>query len=326
MLKSVTRTAVVLSLLSLVRLAHAGDIFGENPELEQLWNEGTFTEGVAVAKDGRVYFSDISRGDEPGRVLRFDPATSKTDVYCADSGQSNGLMFDKSGRLLAACGANHGRRALCVIGEGGKVEELVTNVDGQHFNSPNDLVVHPRGFVFFSDPRYVGDEPIEFDLMWVFRFNPATGKAVRAAAEVTKPNGVIISPDGKTLYVAETNNGSPQFGERAKEPKMALHAYTIGEGGELENHRQLVEFDPAGGIDGMTMDTQGRIYAAFRNPERFGIKVINSEGKELDFLPTPDLPTNCCFGRNQDSGTLYLTIGTGLYRIKTDSTGFHTVK
>ncbi|MCA9032999.1 MAG: SMP-30/gluconolactonase/LRE family protein, partial [Planctomycetaceae bacterium] len=243
-----------------------------------------------------------------------------------DSGQSNGLMFDKSGRLLAACGANHGRRALCVIGEGGKVEELVTNVDGQHFNSPNDLVVHPRGFVFFSDPRYVGEEPIEFDQMWVFRFDFSTGKAVRATAEVTKPNGVIVSPDGNTLYVAETNNGSPQFGERAKEPKMALHAFTIGKGGSLINHRKLVEFDPAGGIDGMTMDTQGRIYAAFRNPDRFGIKVINSEGKELDFLATPDLPTNCCFGRDQDSGTLYLTIGTGLYRIKTDSTGFHTVE
>lgn len=308
-----------------VWIAHAGEVFPEGAQLEKLWNEGSFTEGVAVDFNGAVFFSDITAGEAPGRVLRFDPQTKETTVYCANSGQSNGLMFDRTGRLLAACGANHGRRSLAEIRPNGSVDDLVTKFNGKNFNSPNDLVIHPQGWVYFSDPRYVGDEPIELDLMNVFRFDSATGKVTRATAEISKPNGLIISPDGKTLYAAETNNGS-NFGKRAGEVRMALHALPIREDGTLGAPSLIAKFTERGGIDGMTVDSQGRIYGAYRDTERFGILVLSPEGKEIDFLPTPELPTNCCFGRDKELGTLYMTVGTGLYRISTSASGYHSIK
>lgn len=302
----------------------AAEIFPADAQVELLWNEGAFTEGVAAAHDGQIYFSDITDGTVPGRILRFDPKTGQTAVHAADSGQSNGLMFDAAGRLLAVCGANNGRRSVAVVAADGTLQDLVTTIDGRKFNAPNDLVIHPRGDIYFSDPRYVGPEPVELDLMWVFRFQPESGRIERATAVATKPNGVILAPDGNTLYIAETNNGSPVFGERAAKPRMALIACPVGEDGGLGEGKLLVEFDPAGGIDGMTVDREGRIYTAFRNPGRFGVLVLSPQGEELAFLPTPELPTNCCFGRGSEAHVLYVTAGKGLYRVSTKAVGFHT--
>ena len=125
----------------------SAQIFAPDAQLEELWNEGIFTEGVAVGPDGRIYFSDISRGETPGKVYQFNPQTGKTAVYCPDSGQSNGLMFTRDGRLIAACGANRGRRALCEILPDGTVQNLVGKFDGKTLNSPNDLVIHPGGAI-----------------------------------------------------------------------------------------------------------------------------------------------------------------------------------
>lgn len=165
MIRSLTRATVVClvwqgSLLSAgaADLAPSGDprILPAGARLEKLWDEGAFTEGVAVAPDGTICFSDIPGEEAPGKIFRFDPATGKTTVLCADSGKSNGLMFDRSGRLIAACGANIGKQALCEITPDGKVRVLVDRYRGKRFNSPNDLVIHPDGSVYFSDPRYVG--------------------------------------------------------------------------------------------------------------------------------------------------------------------------
>lgn len=292
-------------------------------ELEELWNEGSFTEGVAAGKDGAIYFSDIPSDDSPGRVLRFDPRTGRTSVYCADSGKSNGLMFDASGRLLACCGASHGKRALVEITRDGRLNVLVDRFNGNKLNAPNDLVVHPRGSVYFSDPRYVGPEPMELDHMSVYRYDP-DGSLHRVTRDIEKPNGVILSPDGKTLYVAETNNGST--GEPSGEirpGRMTLNAFPVRDDGSLGAKRVLVNFGDQLGIDGMTTDRQGRIYAAVRSANRYGIVVYTPDGKEVAYLPTPELPTNCTFGIGEDAKTLYVTAGTGLYRIGLNAAGAH---
>lgn len=293
--------------------------------LHLLWNGGEFTEGVAAGPDGRIYFSDIPRGDAPGKVYRYDPRTNQTAVYCADSGKSNGLMFDRQGRLIAACGANGGRRALCEITAEGTVRELVSTVEGKRFNSPNDLVIHPDGGIYFSDPRYVGAEPVELDHMSVFRFDPATGSVRRVTGDITKPNGVILSPDGKTLYVAETDNGRLNLaapGEPAP-VRMTLNAFPVNADGSLGRKQLLVDFGAQTGIDGMTMDRTGHIYGALRREDRFGIAVFNPAGQEMAFIPTPELPTNCCFGIADQSSTLYITAGGGLYRITLNPQGYH---
>lgn len=257
--------------------------------------------------------------------MKFDPATGKTTVHVADSGQSNGLFFDSKGRLLAACGANIGLRGLCEVTADGRMKVIVDKYEGQRFNSPNDLVIHPSGRIYMSDPRYVGKESLELDHMSVYRVD-SDGSVHRATTDIRKPNGVILSPDAKTLYVAETDNGTTGLepaGTPAKPPRMTLNAFPIKDDGSLGAKKVLIDFGQGTGTDGMTTDTAGRIYCAIRKDERHGIVVFSPEGKELVYVPTEPLPTNCTFGTGAESKTLYVTAGTGLYRIKLLSTGYH---
>ncbi|MBS0207035.1 MAG: SMP-30/gluconolactonase/LRE family protein [Planctomycetes bacterium] len=319
---------LTVSVVSAAEAAPAGDpsVLPAGAKLEQLWNDGEFTEGVAVSRDGLVYFSDIAiEARNPGRIMKYNPATGATSVHVADSGQSNGLFFDSSGRLLAACGANIGLRGLCEVTADGRMKVIVDKFEGKRFNSPNDLVIHPSGRVYFSDPRYVGKESLELDHMSVYRVDP-DGSVHRATTQIRKPNGVILSPDAKSLYVAETDNGSTGLepaGTPAKAPRMTLNAFPIQADGSLGTKRVLVDFGQGTGTDGMTTDTEGRIYCAVRKEERHGIVVFSPEGKEVAYVPTDPLPTNCTFGTGMDSKTLYVTAGTGLYRIKLSSTGYH---
>ena len=311
-------TALSLPFLSAISCGEDA-ILPPDAVLEELWNDGEFTEGVAVQADGQVFFSDIAKDvSVKGQILRFDPKTGITSVYSADSRKSNGLYFDSSGRLLACCGANGGAMALCEVNAQGKVKPLVERFNGKRFNAPNDLVIHPNGSVYFSDPRYIGPEPIELDHQSVYRFDPNTGAVKRVTTDIEKPNGVHVAKDGRTLYVAETNNGSTgQNPDQKPTPgRMTLNAFDIATDGSLSNKRVLVDFGDQLGTDGMTIDAKGNIYAAVRSANRFGIVVYSPLGQELAYLKTPSLPTNCCFGVGSESSTLYVTAGGGLYRIR----------
>ena len=293
-------------------------IFPADAKLEQLWNEGEFTEGAALSPDGSIYFSDIA-DVKVGKIYKFDTQTGKTTVHCPDSQKSNGLVFDAKGRLLAACGANVGARAIVEITPDGKVKTLVEKYEGKRLNAPNDIDVHPRGWVYVTDPFYVGKEPLELDHMSVYLWKPEDKSVTRVTTDITKPNGVAVSPDGKTLYVAETNNGKPLLGTSEFAAwRMTLNAFPIKEDGTLGERRIIVDFRKDAGIDGMCTDKAGRIFAAIRHEKRFGIAVFDpADGKELAFISTPELPTNCCFGGGDDRKTLYVTAGKGFYRLKT---------
>ena len=294
----------------------AQTVFAPGSQLKELWNEGEFTEGVAVRSDGQVFFSDIPRNPQDnGRILQFDPTTELVTVASGDSGKSNGLYFDEDDRLFACCGANGGAMALCIVHAEGEVEPIVNLFNGKRFNSPNDLVIHPSGRIYFSDPRYVGNEPIELDMQSVYMFDLSIGRVIRVTRDITKPNGVHVSPDGKTLYVAETDNGSTGEGRPITPKHMTLNAFDIAEDGRLSNRRVLVDFGEKLGVDGMTLDSAGRIYAAVRSEDSFGIVVYSPEGEELDRLKTPSLPTNCCFGKGPTANILYVTAGGGLYQV-----------
>jgi len=315
---------VCLMLQYSVTGAMAADIVPPGAKPELLWNDGEFTEGVAVAKDGVVYFSDIAiAGKNPGRIMKFNPKTKQTSVHVDDSGQSNGLFFSADGKLLAVCGANKGHRALCIMTDR-LVIVVADKFEGKKLNAPNDLVVHPRFGVYFSDPRYVGPEPLELDHMSVYRYH--LGKLERATTDITKPNGVILSPDAKTLYVAETDNGATgvePVGTLPKPARYTLNAFPIKDDGSLGPKRVLADFGKDGGIDGMTTDTDGRIYAAFRPDARKGILIVSPDGQELGHIPTDALPTNCTFGKGDEKNVLYITAGSGLYRMRLNATGYH---
>ena len=320
--------ALVVAMPSLTTAAPpTGDprIIPASAAVEQLWNDGEFTEGVAVAPDGTIYFSDIPSSETPGRVLKFDPASGQTIVHCTDSRKSNGLMFDREGRLIAACGANFGQRALCEITPAGEVRVLVDKFQGRAFNSPNDLVIHPDGSIYFTDPRYVGDEPLVLDHMSVYCYVPSTRLVKRVTSDNTKPNGIVCAPDGKTLYIAQTDNGREKLDdpEPVRSSQMKLAAYPRSADRSLGKRRVLVDLGEKAGIDGMTIDQQGHIYAALRDKNHAGIVVYTPQGKEIAHIPTSDLPSNCCFGRGREASTLYITAGGGLFRIPLKIPGFH---
>ena len=322
-------TALPLAKVEPAKPSGSISILPSTSRLETLWEQGEFTEGVAIAPDGQIYFSDIPSSEaKSGQILKFDPKSGKTTVFTAASEKSNGLMFDRDGRLIACCGANNGRMALSEFLPDGKLRALSGMFDGKRYLAPNDLVILPNGLIYFSDPRYIGNEKEEQSQMAVYRYDPFSGEVTRVIGEdqIEKPNGLALSPDGKTLYVAETNNGStggPNTPKNAKMGRMTLNAFPIRRDGSLGTKKVLVDFGDQAGIDGLTIDTMGNIYAAVRSAKRFGIAAYTPGGKEIAFIPTETLPTNCCFGVGAEANTLYITAGIGLYRIEMNVAGFH---
>jgi len=294
-----------LSLL-LVSSASAQDIVAKGARLEKLWSEGAFTEGPAYGPDRCIYFSDIGN-----RLMRFDPTTGKTTVHREPSGRTNGLDFDARGRLVACEGANTGgKRRVSITEKDGTVRTLAERWNGKRFNSPNDLTVDLKGRVYFTDPRYVGDEPREIDLESVYRIDP-DGTVTRVITDVQKPNGIILSPDMKTMYLADNN---------AKGNKHLL-ALPLNDDGTVGPKRILYDFGSDRGIDGMSIDVKGNIYATAGQGKTSGVHVFNAKGEKLAFIATPETATNCVFG-GQDRKTLYITAGVSLYRIPVSTPGF----
>jgi len=288
---------------------NAGDdnpLIPKDAKFEKLWSEGEFTEGPAYGPDRCIYFSDI--GD---RTMRYDPATGKTTEYRNPSGRGNGLTFDADGRLVAAEGANSGgMRRITRIDKEGKVKVLADKWDGKRFNSPNDLVIDTKGRIYFTDPRYVGDEKREIDTESVYRIDP-DGTVTQLMTDTQKPNGIAISPDMKTLYVADSNPKGNQH----------LVAFPLKDDGSVGKKKLLHDFGKDRGIDGMKIDGKGNIYGMAGQGDTGGLYVFSPEGKQLAFVQTPETPTNCAFG-GKDHKTLYVTAGKSLYRIKVNVEGF----
>jgi gluconolactonase len=281
-------------------------IVSAGARLENLWSDGEFTEGPAQGADGCIYFSDIGN-----RIMKFDPADGKTTEYRNPSGRANGLDFDRQGRLIAAEGANSGgNRRVTRTEKDGSIRVLADRWQGKRFNSPNDLTIDLKGRIYFTDPRYVGDEPREIDAEGVYRIDP-DGTVTQIIGDVPKPNGIILSPDMKTLYLAESDpNG-----------KRRLLAYVLNTDGTVSGRRVLHDFGKDRGIDGMSIDIKGNIYGAAGQGKTGGVYVFSPTGKRLAFIPVPETPTNCVFG-GRDRKALYVTAGRSLYRIRVGIEGF----
>lgn len=297
---------------------------------------GGLTEGPAVAPDGSIYFTDIPFGKDNGMILRFNPQTKQTTVFTDDSGKANGLIFDSAGRLIACEGAGLGGR--CVASWNVQTKERTTLTDrfaGKKYNAPNDLCLDGQGRIYFTDPRYVGDEPRELEHRAVYRIDP-NGSVQEVTHSISKPNGIAISPDDKTLYVADHDNGTDKIDPNAPPPRegdMKIYSFTLQPDGTVGPRKTVLDFAGKKGCDGMTVDVDGRIYLATRDASRPGVLVINSEGREVAFLPTGPanqtaaetvgLPSNVEFGLGEEINVLYITVDKSLYRIRLKTKGFH---
>ena len=340
-----------LSLLLLVvstAVASAEDavIIPKGAKLELLFTrsapiKGGLTEGPAVAPDGSIYFSDIPFGSDKGMILRFDPKTKETTVFTKDSHKSNGLKFDAKGNLIACEGSDEGGQAVSSWDVKTKKRTVLADkYKGKRFNAPNDMTIDTKGRIYFSDPRYLGTEKRELKHRAVYRLDPATKEVVEITHDCEKPNGVSLSPDGKTLYVADHNNGTDRIDPSQPAPipgAMKIYAFSLDEDGLVKGKRKtLVDFGAGPGCDGMCVDVKGHVYLAIRDLKRPGIMVIDPEGKEVAFLPTAKsqagakspvgIPSNVAFGRGAESKTLYVTIDVSLYRIPMGIEGYRPEK
>jgi gluconolactonase len=312
------------------------EIVPPGAKLEKIFDSGVvLTEGVAVAPDGKVYFSDITFSHvardkkgviEAGHIWRYDPRTGKTVIFRSPSGMSNGIKFDAEGNMIVAEGADFGgRRVIRTDMKTGKSYIIAALFEGRPFNSPNDIAIDEKGRIYFSDPRYLGHEPIDQPVQAVYRID-TDGSIHRIITDAGKPNGVCVSPDQKTLYVVSNDNGTTGIGRLPKDApvrkgQMALLAYSLALDGSAKFHKVLVDYAPQDGPDGLVCDAEGNLYVAVRDETRPGIYVYSPQGKELAYIKT-EIPTNVGFGRGAESNTLYITAGKSLYRIRLNKKGY----
>jgi len=286
----------------------------------------SFLEGPAVDAAGNVYFSDIAGN----RILRLDLHGVVT-TFREDSGRTNGNTFDAEGRLISCEGAEHGsggrRRVVRTNVTTGKVELLAERFEGKRFNSPNDVVVDAEGRIWFTDPLYAPDRSImELDHESVFRIDlDGTIHCVVSQPDIGRPNGLAITPDGKTLYVVDSNHLRPD-GQRK------IWAFDMDGEGRPKNQRMLFDFGRGRGGDGMRLDRQGNLWiaAGISAPRHAnesgdvptGVYVVSPQGELIGRIPIPeDVITNLAFG-GPNKQTLYVTAGKTLFRIQTAVSGY----
>ena len=328
--------SLTVALLTSAPTPAADPILPPDARLEKIFDGGlVLTEGVAVAPDGIVYFSDITfthvsrekkQPVEAGHIWKLDPSTLKATIFRSPSGMSNGLKFDADGNLLAAEGADFGgRRVTRTDMKTGKSYIIADLFEGKPLNSPNDITLDEKGRIYFSDPRYLGHEPIDQPVQAVYRID-TDGSIHRIITDAGKANGVAVSPDQKSLYVVSNDNGSTGIGRLpmtapTKKGSMTLLAYDLAPDGSAKFRKVLVDYAPQDGPDGLVCDKDGNLWVAVRDETKPGIYVYSPEGKELAYIKT-ELPTNVGFGRGAESKTLYITAGKALYRIRTNQEGY----
>ena len=255
-------------------------------KVEKLAGGFKFTEGPAVDAQGNIFFTDI-----PNNRIHKWSFDGKLSTFLEDSGGANGLFFDKDGSLLACAG---GSGQLVSISPDGSVTTVLTDkYQGNRFNSPNDLWVHPEGSIYFTDPRYGRRGELPQNGEHVYCLFGEGQRVIRVIEDMTRPNGVAGTPNGKLLYVAD--HGANK-----------TYAYTINADGTLSDKRLFA----AEGSDGMTIDNEGNVYLTGNV-----VSVYDSSGNRVEIIEVPERPSNVCFG-GKDKQTLFITGRTSLYCLR----------
>jgi len=258
--------------------------------LEKLADGFGFTEGPVADKNGNVYFSDITYSRI--HLWRVDGTLA---TFRENTGKSNGLAFDKAGNLIVCEGGN---RRLTSIDPQGNLMVLADNFEGKKLNSPNDLWIDPKGGIYFTDPRYGDRSDLELDGEYVFYLTPDKSQLIKVIDDMVQPNGIVGTPDGKKLYVADRGADSNWV-------------YTILADGRLVDKK----FFCTEGSDGMKLDEKGNVYITSpRSEPHFWVSIFNPNGDKIQTIQVPEMPTNVCFwGKHKDK--LFITDRGGIYSI-----------
>jgi len=251
--------------------------------LQTLAESFTFAEGPAVDADGNVFFSDVAAD-----IIYQWSVDDVLSTFRENSGGTNGLFFDQDGNLLA-CEGDNGR--VVSIDPLGNATVLADEYGGMRFNEPNDLWIDPDGGVYFSDPVYWGS--LVQDGEHVYYLSPDHTNVIRVIDDLIRPNGIIGTPDGQTLYVSDHGAAT-------------VYRYDVNPDGTLSNKTL---FAPVGS-DGMTIDNEGHIYLTEDD-----VLVYDSAGNQIEQIAVPERPTNVCFG-GSDNHTLFVTTETAFHSIR----------
>ncbi len=274
------------------------NIIAEGATLELLGDGFSFTEGPAPDAAGNVYFTDQPNNT----IVKWDHASGELSVFMEDAGRSNGMYFDKSGNLITC--ADMDNELWSIDMNTGDVTVLVDNWSGKLLNGPNDVWVRPDGGMYFTDPLYKRgywerDPEMQQDGEHVYFLSADGNSYFRVDEDLVKPNGIIGTPDGKTLYVADIGDNK-------------TYAYDINDDGTLSNRRLFCEL----GSDGMTMDDRGNVYLTGR-----GVTVFDKNGERIAHIPIDKGWTaNICFA-GPDRDMLFITAMDAVFGLKMNVRG-----
>jgi gluconolactonase len=260
--------------------------------VEKIAGDFIFTEGPTTDNAGNVYFAD----QDNNRIMKYDTNGTLT-TFMQPSGYTNGMTFDNEGHLIAAADEKNEMWSIDVATK--KVTVLFSTYQGKLLNGPNDVWVQPTtGRIYFTDPyfqrKWWNRCPKE-NLETVYVYTPSDKAMIRLDDDLVKANGIIGTPDGRTLYVGDMG-GRKTF------------AYDIAPDGRLTNKRLFCEF----GSDGMTIDSEGNVYLTTGR----AVQVFDKNGERIETITPAEVPANVVFG-GKDRQTLFITARTGFYAVKT---------
>jgi gluconolactonase len=262
---------------------------GAKPQL--VAKQFSFTEGPAVDKYGNVFFTDQPNN----KIWKYD-TDGKLFVFLDSAGRSNGMYFDKKGNLITCADA---KDELWSISPKGKVTVLLKDYEGHLFNGPNDVWIKPDGSgLYITDPYYQRDywtrKKPDLDGQKLYYLAKGKNKAVIVDDKFVRPNGIVGTPDGKTLYVADIGDNK-------------TYKYDINKDGSLSNRTLFI----AQGSDGLTIDNLGNVYLCGK-----GVTIVNPKGEKIGHIDIDEpWSANICFGgKNRD--LLFITASKAIYTLK----------
>ena len=282
--------------------------------LERLWTGGRWLEGPVYSPAGRyLLFSDIPND----RMLRWDETSYEVSVFRQPAGNTNGHTLDQQGRLVSC---EHGTRRVTRTEHDGSVRVLADRWDGHRLNSPNDVVVHSDGSIWFTDPAYGIDSDYEghkaeseIGASHLYSVDPRSGACRIAAGDFVRPNGLAFSPDEKKLYVVASR----------AEPRRQIVAYDVVDNGtKLTNGKVLIDAGPGGSPDGFRVDVEGNLWCGWGmgSDELDGVRVFNPEGKPIGHITLPERCANVCFG-GRYRNRLFMAASHSLYSYYVNTQG-----
>lgn len=301
-MSTISLRGVCLATALLVGPVAADDYLAPQAKVVKVVSGCKFTEGPAVDAQGNVFFSDGAND----RIMKLAP-DGMVSIFRQPCGATNGMEFDAEGRLVMcqSSGAK-GKRRVARLEHDGSEKALAETYDGKRLNAPNDLTIDRQGRIYFTDiAAPTGDKPPEL-ASGVYRID-APGKVVRVIDNLQRPNGIVITPDNKTLYVSDRG-------------VQKLHRYKVAEDGSLTADGVVYDFSPDRGIDGMCLDVEGNIVAAAGQGKTTGLFVVSPDGKLLLHQPLPEFATNVAFA-GKDFCDIYMTATTSVYHVRTAKPG-----